>query len=377
MIRLILLILCFLLSLLCVLPAPQFDIWYISIMASEFSWLFLIITSILLLLGFRMRKYGVAGTVIGLFAIVLFFIPLITAYGKGNTLAADMDSAFATPASAVTGNIFSISNCFTTDEKVPHSTMTYANGSEGPITLDLYSAKKNGMRPCVIVIHGGSWSAGDSRQLPELNSRLAVAGYHVASINYRLAPAHISPAPVEDVQAALTYLRAHAGELFIDTTNFVLLGRSAGGQIALTAAYSLHDSGVKGVVNFYGPTDMPWGYTHPANPLVLNTCKVMEDYLGGPLETATANYNAASAVITATASSVPTLTIHGKNDPLVHYEHAVHLEDKLTTLGVKHYTLSLPWATHGCDYSLHSPSGQLSTYAVLRFLDIVTAGAAK
>ncbi|CAF1138692.1 unnamed protein product [Rotaria sp. Silwood1] len=88
-------------------------------------------------------------------------------------------------------------------------------------------------------MHGGSWSGGNNKQLPELNSHLAQAGYHCAAINYRLVPQWKCPAPIEDTAAALTYLRQHADELNIDRNNFILLGRSAGAQTALLAAYTL------------------------------------------------------------------------------------------------------------------------------------------
>jgi acetyl esterase/lipase len=59
----------------------------------------------------------------------------------------------------------------------------------------------------VVVIHGGGWDTGNRRQLPELNSWLARAGYAVASLDYRLAPEHAYPAPVEDVRDAIAFLK--------------------------------------------------------------------------------------------------------------------------------------------------------------------------
>ncbi len=159
-------------------------------------------------------------------------------------------------------------------KQISYKTFTYdaANG----LTLDFYPAPTQGKKPCVIVVHGGSWAGGDSRQLPELNSELAKASYHVASINYRLAPQYKFPAPIEDLKVALNYLQSQASILLIDTNNFVLLGRSAGGQIVLSAAYMLNDPAIKGVISLYGPADMVWGYANPTNPLVLNSRKVME-----------------------------------------------------------------------------------------------------
>jgi acetyl esterase/lipase len=163
-------------------------------------------------------------------------------------------------------------------------------------------------------------------------------------------------------------LKLHQSELKIDTTEFVLLGRSAGGQIALTAAYTLRDAAIKGVIGFYSPSDMVWGYSQPSNPMIMDSRKVMEDYLGGTYKDVPDNYVKSSAIDFVTPQTVPTLLIHGKNDVLVFYQHSVRLSGKLKENHVAHYLLTLPWATHGCDYTLTGPSGQLSTYSILFYL---------
>jgi acetyl esterase/lipase len=257
-------------------------------------------------------------------------------------------------------------------EPVKFKTITYVKYPDTVLTFDFYPSQIKGNKPCVIVIHGGSWSSGDSQQLPELNNYLANQGYNVASINYRMAPKYTSPAPLDDVRAALTYLRAHAIELKIDTNNFVLLGRSAGAQIAMLSAYTLHDKTIKGLIDFYGPADMVWGYSKPANKLVMDSRGVMERYLGGSYKNVQQNYFASSPIEYVDRQSPPTLIIHGANDVLVAYEHSNRLSKKLKGNNIKHYWLKLPWATHGFDYNINGPGGQLSTYTIERFLKVVT-----
>jgi acetyl esterase/lipase len=70
--------------------------------------------------------------------------------------------------------------------------------------------------------------------------------------------------------------------------------------------------------------------------------------------------------------SVPTLIIHGANDVLVSPDHSRRLNLKLEQNGIKHFYLRLPWATHGFDFNLNGPGGQLATYTVERFLNAVT-----
>ena len=117
---------------------------------------------------------------------------------------------------------------------------------------------------------------------------------------------------------------------------------------------------------------MSWGYTIPTNPLVMDSEGVMEDYLGGTLSEVPNAYAESSAVNYVNKNSTPTLMLHGKNDVLVAYEHCARLEKKLIASGVKYYWLKLPWATHGFDYNLRGPGGQLSTYATEAFIKSVT-----
>jgi acetyl esterase/lipase len=368
MIRLILVIIFLLISLLAIFKAPTYHLWLLSIGVAEFAWIFIAITLVLLLSGFLGGRYQLAGTITGILAFILYHSPIIRAWSIGNQLATAMDDMFGNP--PVASKPFSFTTMLTgyQQKNIPSQLFTYS----GNLHMDFYPSSTTGLRPCVIVIHGGSWSSGNSKELPELNTYLANTGYHVAAINYRLAPAYQSPLPVEDVYAAMDYLRAHATELQIDTNQFVLLGRSAGAQIALLAAYRQPVSGLKGVIDFYGPADMVWGYSLPANPWVMDSRKVMENYLGGTYTAVPKNYAASSPIEFVNKTSVPTLIIHGEHDVLVAYEHSIRLNKKLTGNGIKHFFLSLPWATHGFDYNLQGPGGQLSTYSVERFLHNVT-----
>ena len=373
MIRFIISILLLLVSLLAIFKAPEYYLWMLAILASEFPWIFMVFTLITLLSGFYVDKYQLAGTIAGIIALLLFTSPIVRAYLLADHVKQNFETAFGKRIAVIgTGNDqtpFSFWKQFSGTPKMDHKTLTYTRSN---LTLDYYSSGTIGKRPCVVVIHGGSWKSGDNKQLPELNSYLAANGYQVASINYRLAPQYKSPAPLDDVLAAINYLRRHAVELHIDTDNFVLLGRSAGAQIALIAAYTKHIPGLKAVIDYYGPADMVWGYSAPASPLIMDSRKVMEDYLGGTYQQVPQKYAASSPLEFVNSNTIPTLIIHGNNDVLVSPEHSRRLNVKLQQNGIKHFLLKLPWATHGFDYNLNGPGGQLATYTVERFLNVVT-----
>ena len=368
MTRLVFIIIFFLFSLLTIFKAPAYYLWLLAIGVTEFPWLFAGITLILLLTGFWVSKYELAGTLVGCIALLLFLSPIARAYMVSNSLNKNFNRSFGINRADTGARPFSFFKMFGGTVNVPYRTLTYTQYAGTALTLDFYPTRIIGKKPCVIVIHGGSWSTGDSRQLPELNSVMAINGYNVASINYRMAPKWQTPAPVEDVANVIKYLTEHADELHIDTNNFVLLGRSAGAQIALLAAYTLHQKNIKAVIDFYGPADMVWGYSIPSNPLIMDSRRVMSDYIGGPYAQVPQKYVASSPVEFVDKNSPPTLIIHGANDVLVAYEHSRRLDAKLQKNGIKHFWLKLPWATHGFDFNLNGPGGQLSTYTVLKFL---------
>jgi acetyl esterase/lipase len=371
MIRLIILLLFLALSMLVIFKAPAHILWYISILVTEFSWVLILLVLALLFWNIGDQRFALPSAITGIVAIIIFLVPYAQAWQISGNIEKEFGAVFKKGKTYRGVPPFNPMQVFTgiNSRKIRFRTIPY--DPETKLTLDLYPAEESGARPCILVIHGGSWAAGDSKQLPELNSVLAKTGYHVASINYQLAPTFRFPAPVENVRRAIQYLKEHASELSIAGDRFVLLGRSAGGQVALLAAYTLNDPAIKGIINFYGPTDMVWGYQNPTNPLVLNSRKIMEDYIGGTLSQLPRQYKQSSATETVSAQSPPTLMIFGQNDPLVSPKHGAHLSAKLKARQIPHYTFYLPWATHGFDYTLNGPGGQLSTWMVKRFLAAV------
>jgi acetyl esterase/lipase len=108
---------------------------------------------------------------------------------------------------------------------------------------------------------------------------------------------------------------------------------------------------------------------------VSDTRAAIEAYLGGaPGSDTNKTYYAASPVNFVTPASPPSLLVHGERDPIISFNHASRLEERLLQAGVKHLVVRLPWATHACDKSFGGPCGQIVTYSVERFLDSVLAG---
>ena len=261
--------------------------------------------------------------------------------------------------------------------KVPVRTEIYSRSGGLELKLDLYlppfARDSNRRNPGIVVIHGGGWDSGDNTQLTEWNHRWASCGWVVAAINYRLAPAHAWPAQRDDVAAAIAWLRANAVQLGLDEHRLVVLGRSAGGQIATAAAFGACDPDIRGVISLYAPHDMKFAWGVSREDDALNSVKLMRQYFGGPPDTPerAALYDSASGQLLARPDSPPTLLIHGYPDTLVWYRHSRRLTAHLQELGVPVTHLEFSWATHAFDYNPDGPAGQLTDAAITEFLERV------
>jgi acetyl esterase len=114
--------------------------------------------------------------------------------------------------------------------------------------------------PCVLNFHGGGWVQGNPEQSGWLASRVAVRNHAVViSPSYRLAPEQPFPAGVEDCWSALTWVVEHAAELGIDPHRLVVMGDSAGGNLAAVMALLARDAGgpeIRAQVLIYPGTEM-------------------------------------------------------------------------------------------------------------------------
>jgi acetyl esterase/lipase len=150
------------------------------------------------------------------------------------------------------------------------------------LTLDIYvpparPAPVPMPKPIIVFVHGGSWKNGDSRHnpafadFPRALAGLAAQGYVVASVNYRLSPQVHFPAALQDVKAAIRWLRGHAGDYGGDMTRVAVWGASAGGHLAAMAGTTcgvmqFEPEGAiprdapsdcaEAVIDWFGPTDL-------------------------------------------------------------------------------------------------------------------------
>jgi acetyl esterase/lipase len=109
-----------------------------------------------------------------------------------------------------------------------------------PLKMDIYRVPNAGPKPAIIFVHGGSYVGGDPRddrnaiygEDDGFMAYVASRGYVVAAVRYRLADEAKWPAQLEDVKAAIRWLRGNAEQYGVDPQRLAVWGESAGGHIA-------------------------------------------------------------------------------------------------------------------------------------------------
>jgi len=364
-----------------VVPAPNYRIWLFSVAASEWSlWfgaaaLLGIIVSLFSRAFYGSGKSWLASLIAGSIALSISLYPLFSVV----PLARELNTSLSLKRyfSGLSGENPSETKNFTT--------YTYAEADGRDLQMDVYLpteiSANNGAS--IIIVHGGSWNGGARNDFPQWNQWLAAQGYTIFDVDYRLTQPNFSTA-TGDVKCAVRWVKEHAAEFKIEPERIAVLGRSAGAHLALLAAYSAGDwrfpasnqnieqsETVRAVVSFYAPVDLLWAYDNPANESVINGPATLARFLGGsPHESPERRerYIIASPLVHVSKETPPTLLIHGGQDQLVRAENMRFLDDKLNEAGIRHQTLSIPYAQHGFDYNFNGFGAQIVQPEILRFL---------
>jgi acetyl esterase len=215
-----------------------------------------------------------------------------------------------------------------------------------PLTLDASIPGGEGPFAAVIVVHGGGWENGSKRTYERpLLPVLSEAGFVWFTINYRLAPQYQYPAAVEDVEAAVRWVKANAKRFKVDPERIALAGESAGGHlVAMVAVRQTRETRVAAVVDFYGPHDLLKRETDRGE-----VGKNLRQFLGiTALDAAgVAKLKEASPITHVRKGLPPFLFIHGTKDAAVPYEQSPMMCDKLRAAGNRCEVFTVEGAPHG------------------------------
>lgn len=229
--------------------------------------------------------------------------------------------------------------------------LTFAAPGDVPLTLDAYLPRRGAATvPAVVLVHGGAFVGGDkdTAGMVTIARRLQDHGIAAFAVSYRLAPEHTYPAPVDDVAAAVAWLRdpAQQAAYGVDPERVGVLGTSAGATLALTLGNRpAAETGVKAVVALSGATlftadGLTLGATAPeevrAALAYLGCAEVDECPAGEP----------ASPALTVTPASSPALLVNGTAESIP-LPHAERMTQSLAGAGVAHELVTVEGDAHG------------------------------
>jgi acetyl esterase/lipase len=259
-------------------------------------------------------------------------------------------------------------------------------------------------RLAVIFFHGSAWYFLDKDYgTRPFFSHLVAQGHTVMDVAYRLCPEVDIFDMVGDVKRALAWMRTNSKTYGVDPQRLVLAGASAGGHLSLLAAYAHRhpqltpaelkdaDLTVRGVISFYGPSDMRAVYSHTNQQKLVGLPKVavgpdaaqgkknmrdagrLDILLGGHPSEVPGAYDLASPITHVHPGCPPTLLIQGEHDLITPISATRRLHKELQKAAVPAVSLELPCTDHAFDLMLPfiSPSYRSALYAVDRFLAIV------
>ena len=265
---------------------------------------------------------------------------------------------------------FSIVTSFGQNSDSQWLNLNYANDGKEYHNLDIYLP--NAQKPtykAIVVIYGSAWFGNNMKQtvLEPLGKKLLESGFAVIAINHRASSDAAYPAQINDVKAAIRFVRANADKYKIDTSFIGITGFSSGGHLASLAGasngvkeftvgkktvaiegslgiYPNVSSSVNAVVDWFGPIDLA----------VMDECK--KPKVGNSPEAALIKGNPADNLdmiallnpITFIDKKDPQfLVIHGEADNVVPYCQSELFAKALKEKGLLTEFISVPDGQHG------------------------------
>ena len=243
-------------------------------------------------------------------------------------------------------------------EAVATRNISYVSHPTSRQNFDLYLPKNQAARPFPLIfwIHGGAWMMGIKDW--DNVKYLVRHGYAIASIDYRITPEDRFPAQIQDCNAALNFILAHATNYGINPNQLIVAGGSAGGHLALLLGLARHepdfgaDPSIKpvAILDFFGPTD----FNKMADDLkAIHSEKGIEllqdagtKLFGAPVEQSSGEAKIGSPINYVNSASPPILILHGGTDDLVPVAQSRRLHEALDLAGVKNQLIIIDNAGH-------------------------------
>lgn len=237
--------------------------------------------------------------------------------------------------------------------------LVYARHAGVELAVDVWRPRCEGPHPVALVVHGGGWRIGDRNYADAavLARALAQEGIAAVSLSHRHAPRHVHPAQIEDLRAAIRWVRAHASGLGLDPARVAAVGTSSGGHLVALLATQDEPADPRErtkpdcVVAISAPFDLLPNGSEPATTIQIN---LVRGYLGLDAEPDVDRKIAllhergrdASPLAWVSPDDPPFLVIHGDTDTVVPVAQARRMVAALRTAGVACGFVEVPQGGH-------------------------------
>ncbi len=251
------------------------------------------------------------------------------------------------------------------------SNRTYSrNGSKLDAYVPVGATPPEGGWPAIVAMPGGGWKWASKDEYGAGIAGIAKSGFVIVPIEYAFAndrPAW--PANINDVRAAIRWVRTNAAKLNVNPNRIATMGESAGGHLAALAAVLPDGPVVKEGVNaaqsraipgevssrvqaavvFYGPTDLPLEWQQ--QPEVRS---YLSRFLGGSLARRQGRYVAASPISHVSSDDPPVYIVQGTRDNVIDESQSLNFAKALNAVGVPATVQLLEGAPHGIRFGIKS-----------------------
>jgi acetyl esterase/lipase len=285
------------------------------------------------------------------------------------------------------------------------TTYTYKVVDRCALHADVYATHNRAPGPALLWLHGGGLIFGSRQMLRiEQAEQYLQAGFAIVAADYRLAPETKATSIVEDIVDAYHWIQSESEKIGIDARRIAIVGHSAGGYLALSAALHLAP---KAVISFYGYGDISGEWATKPNPFyrqqglisedsafqnigseTISECSVQErlqyylfcrqqgiwvrEIVGGDADNHDLLVRQYCPVYAISSNFSPTLLLHGDQDIDVPVSESHSVAEKLSGAEVKHQQIILPGYGHAFDITEDGMQDQCVAQAFSEVLEFLT-----
>ena len=201
--------------------------------------------------------------------------------------------------------------------------------------------------PVVLIVHGGAWTLGKKEHMIQVQKMLFQNNIPSINMNYRFVSTKEKityKQQLEDIGLAIEKFNSLAEKAELQPNNYILLGESAGGHLALLYGYQ-HPEQIKKIISLSGPTDF-YSSEYLKSFYSKYTSPTFQKVVGTKFDRKNVSEAFKEASPIANITDVPTMLFQGNNDVLVNQHQGIAMDSALTKMNVPHKFIFMKGAGH-------------------------------